>query len=132
MPIEYEIDLDLNLATVSLYGAVTLDEFKSYFAAADRDPRFHGDLRRLVVTDVTAFPAAKEIEQLTPIVRRRDAVATSRVAVVASTPLAIGLTSMFFGVVGLGDSVEIFPCRVSATAWLMTDLPVKRPTIGPG
>jgi hypothetical protein len=122
VPITYDIDQAAEMVTVVLDGEVTFDELQAYFDATSHDRRFHGGLRRLVVSSgITGFPRSTEIEQFVPVARKRDAAAAGKVAVVAATPMSIGMTNMFFRLVGLSDSYEIFGDKAAAVAWLKTD-----------
>lgn len=127
MPITYDIDPRAGLLTVTFAGDVTVAELDDYFQRSRQDPRFCTTLRRLFLTsEVTAFPRADELMPRGAVVRDRVENTRPRFAVVATTPLAIGLTSMFAGIVGLTEYVELFADRESAVRWLLSDEPGPR------
>jgi hypothetical protein len=123
MPIAYDIDPKAGLLTVFFEGNVTVAELDDYFERSRQDPRFTTTLLRLIVaSDLTSFPRADDLWPRSEVVR--DRVETRpRFAVVATTPLAIGLASMFSGLVGLTEYVELFADRESAVRWLLSGEP---------
>lgn len=119
MTIAYDIDAGAGIVVVTMSGRVTKDEVLSYIDATKKDPRFRPDLHRLsLATDVEAFPPSSEIRGIAIQMSERSA-AGARFAVVADTPLAIGMTNMLFGLAGMLDRVRTFPDRTSAVRWLL-------------
>jgi hypothetical protein len=119
MPISYEIDRAAELAIVRVTGDVTTQEFQKYFKASREHPDFDATFDRLVIaTGITSFPAANEVSALAPEIRRRTSERTVRFAVVADSPLAIGMVNMYLGQSGLSDRYETFSDAASAREWL--------------
>lgn len=124
MPITYDIDPKVGLLTVVFEGNVTVAELDDYFQRSKLDPRFTNTLLRLIVaSNLTSFPRADELMPRSVVVRDRVENTRPRFAVVATTPLAIGLASMFAGLVGLTEYVEQFADRESAVRWLLSGEP---------
>jgi hypothetical protein len=119
MPITYEIDRAGELAIVRVTGDVTTEEFQGYFKASRENPDFNPTFDRLVIaTDVTSFPSAPEVSALAPEIRRRTSARTVRFAIVADSPLAVGMVNMYLGQSGLSDRYETFADEASARTWL--------------
>ena len=133
MPIAYDIDPKVGLLTLVFEGNVTVAELDDYFHRSKLDPRFTNTLLRLIVaSNLTSFPRADELMPRGAVVRDRVENTTPRFAVVATTPLAIGLASMFAGIVGLTDYVELFADRETAVRWLLSGEPGSRGGATPG
>jgi|ERR1043166_4854832 hypothetical protein len=128
MPITYDIDFHLGVLTLELLGDVRFEDFARYFAMTEADPRFRSDLKRLVVmSDVTSLPGPAELRRLSDELRSERAKG-ARFAVVAETPLVIGVSRMIFGQAGLFKEVELFPDRTSALRWLVEQKPAAAPS----
>lgn len=133
MPIAYDIDPKVGLLTVTFEGNVTVAELDDYFRRSRQDPLFTTSLPRLFLTSgLTSFPRADELMARSLVVRDRVENTRPRFAVVATTPLAIGLASMFAGIVGLTEYVELFADRETAVRWLLSGEPSSRGGATPG
>lgn len=120
MPMTYEIDEAAGIVTLTMTGTVTRDDMIGYFGALAVDPRFRDTMGRLVFADgATAYPPSSEVAELVDRMRRRTAANPPRYAVVASSPLAIGMANMFMGQSGLGSRYEIFSDPEAARTWLL-------------
>jgi hypothetical protein len=119
MPITYEIDQAAEIAVVRLSGDVTGTEFERYFKDTRENPRFSMSLKRIIITlGVTSFPSSSEVASLAMEIRRRTTDRSVRFAVVADSPLAIGIANMLLGQAGMADRYTTFSDEASARAWL--------------
>jgi hypothetical protein len=119
MPIEYDIDPTAGILVQTLKGKLTASDFLGFFTAIKADARFREDLRRLVITtDATAYPPPEDVTVILEPFRRRMATYRPFFAVVASTPLGVGMANMFMGQSGLTDRMQVFGTRADAEAWL--------------
>ena len=107
------------ILVVSLEGQVKTEEFASYLRDSQADERFRPEMPRLVILQPGAiFPASPEIIGQARDVARRAMAANARFACVASTPIGIGIASMFMGNAGLSNNYQIFTNESDAMDWL--------------
>ena len=119
MPIDYHIDEAQGIIVTNLHGDLTREDFLEFFAASARDPRFSPSLSRLVnATGARSFPASHEVAPVARLMRERTNEG-ARFAIVADSPLAIGMANMFMGLAGLSDCFELFSDRTAAMNWLI-------------
>lgn len=118
MPIAY--DITAGILTIRIRGKLTSQEFGGYLIASIADPRYRSDLPRLILIAADAtFPTSAEIIAYAARTPSRQIPPTVKFACVATTPLAIGITSMFMGNAGLGDSYQMFEDSATAKEWLL-------------
>ena len=119
MPIDY--DIDAGILEIRITGRLTSQEFGAYLIASIADARYRGDLQRLVlIADDATFPTSAEIISYAARTPSRQIPSTVKFACVATSPLAIGITSMFMGNAGLGASYQMFEDAAKAREWLQT------------
>jgi hypothetical protein len=119
MPIAYEIDHAAGIAVVRLSGNLTAAEFEQYFKGTREDPRFSTSLKRLIISlGATSFPSASEVASLAVEIRRRTSDRSVRFAVVADSPLAVGMANMMLGQAGMAERYATFTNEEAARAWL--------------
>jgi len=117
MPIQYEIEP--GVLVVEFRGQVTSEEFVTYLSTSATDPRYRRDLARLVlIRDAASFPSSTEIVAAAGQVHTRGLPADVRFACVATSPLAIGIASMFMGNAGLTNNYQLFEDEGAARTWL--------------
>src|SRR3954463_10715858 len=118
VPIDY--DIDEGVLTIRILGKVTSQEFSAYLVASLADPRYRGDLPRLVLIDDDAtFPSSAEIISHAGRMPSRQLAPTVKFACVTRSALATGITSMFMGNAGLGDNYQMFDDPAKAKDWLV-------------
>jgi hypothetical protein len=118
VPIAY--DIDAGILTIRIQGKLTSQEFGAYLIASVADPRYRSDLPRLVlIGDDATFPTSAEIIAYAARTPSRQIPPTVKFACVATTPLAIGITSMFMGNAGLGGNYQMFEDAATAKEWLL-------------
>lgn len=117
MPIQYEIEG--GVIVVEMRGRITTQEFVSYLTETASDPRYRTDLSRLVlIRDAATFPTSSEIVAAAGQMPSRGLPANVRFACVATSPLAVGIASMFMGNAGLSSNYQLFDDEASARDWL--------------
>lgn len=122
MPIAYEIDEAGGLTIIRLSGDVAASEFQRYFSATRNDPKFSTQQDRLVIAlGVTSFPSAAEVATLASEIRRRTTERSVRCAVVADTPLGLGMANMILAHAGMADRYATFANEAAAREWLGTE-----------
>lgn len=118
MPIDY--DIDAGILTIRIQGKLTSQEFGGYLVASIADPRYRSDLPRLVlIADDATFPSSAEIIAYAARTPSRQLPSTVKFACVATSPLAMGITSMFMGNAGLGNNYQMFEDAAKAKEWLL-------------
>ena len=91
----------------------------AYLIATISDPRYRGDLPRLVLIDDDAmFPSSAEIISYAARMPSRQLPPNVKFACVARSPLALGIASMFMGNAGLGSNYQTFDDPGKAREWL--------------
>lgn len=130
MPVQYDIDAGSGILTLTMEGDVTREDFLGFFAASSQDSAFRNDLARLIITTaVLSYPRSTEVPAVATQMRRRTEGSQSKVAVVADSPLSIGMANMVIGMAGLSERFEIFSCPVAARKWLESGAPA---SVNPG
>jgi hypothetical protein len=123
VPLTYRIDEGRGLITLTLSGRVTAADITGYFAASRADRAFRPSLRRLIVAEaIESFPQLPQVREITKIGAHPEPLEpVPRVAVVADTPLGLGMVAIFLGHWGLSDRYRVFDALPSALAWLVSD-----------
>jgi hypothetical protein len=119
LPIQYDFDEEAGILVLSLDGHLTRDDFRGFFSSSAQDPRFRPQMPRLVITTgALSFPPSTEVPPVARMMRERTNDGTAKFAIVASSPLSVGMANMFMGLAGMSDSYELFSCPVAARNWL--------------
>src|SRR3954454_16223280 len=119
MPITYDIEEPGGLAVVRMSGDLTAADFQQYFSATRNDATFSMGLNRLLIAlGVTSFPSAAEVSALATEIRRRTTERSVRFAVVADSPLGVGMANMMLAQSGMTDRYAMFCDETAARAWL--------------
>lgn len=118
MPLTHHIDPARNIVIIQMEGAVTTDDFVAFFDRTDRDPAYHAHLDRIVVAlEATEFPSSEDLRALARQVGMRVG-PDARIAVVARSPLAVGIMAMMVGGAGLSNRYQVFTEVGAAEDWL--------------
>lgn len=105
-------------------GPLSIDDLRNYFAATRADPRFIPTMHRLMdLRQVTNLPPSSEIRVLAHLARDMAPAPEARMAIVASSDLAFGVSMMFKGLVGFGDRLIVVRDEAEALAWLNDPMP---------
>jgi hypothetical protein len=121
MPMTYEIDSASGIVRVTMTGHLTAGDFHDYMRATREDPAFRPEMSRLVIAlSVESFPSGPEIQAIAQETRARSLAPGARFAVVANTPLAVGMANMLFIQSGLDERYAIFRDEAAAKAWLVS------------
>ena len=118
-PVPINYDIDDGILVIQLRGQVTSKDFADYLEASAADERYRTDLPRLVVmADDATFPPSAEIIAHAGRMPARQLAPNVKFACVATSPLAIGISSMFMGNAGLGANYQLFDDVARAREWL--------------
>jgi hypothetical protein len=124
MPLTYRVDKDSHIVRSQGSGALSVEDLLQYFAASRADPEFDPSMHRLMdLREVTHLPSSADIRSLATFVRTKAPTETARMAILASSDLAFGVSMMFKAFVGYGARLLVVRDEAEATAWLATGIP---------
>ena len=90
-----------------------------YFADTRVDPDYEPSMDRLMdLREVTQLPSSEDIRSLATFARTKAPVETARMAIIASSDLAFGVSMMFKAFVGYGERLIVVRDEAEATQWL--------------
>lgn len=119
MPLTYEVDREHRLVRSHGSGHLTMADLLDYFAATRADPAYEENMHRLMdLREVTQLPSSDDIRALAAFARTKAPVANARMAILASSDLAFGVSMMFKAFVGYGERLIVVRDEAEATAWL--------------
>ncbi len=101
-----------------------MKERLDYCSATRADPDFHPDMHRLRdLRDFTVLPSSEDVRSLATFVRTIAPVEVARMAILASSDLAFGVSMMFKAFVGYGERLIVVREENEAMAWLTAATP---------
>lgn len=119
MPLTYRVDKENGILRSHGAGALTIGDLMEYFAATRADPDFDPAMHRLMdLREVTQLPSSDDVRALATYARTKAPVETARMAILASSDIAFGVSMMFKGFVGFGERLVVVRDENEATAWL--------------
>jgi hypothetical protein len=120
MPLTFRVDKAKGLLRSRGSGVLTMGDLLAYFADSRADPDYDAAMNRVMdLRDVTQLPSSEEIRSLATFARTRAPVETARMAIIASSDLAFGVSMMFKGFVGYGERLLVVRDEQEALDWLM-------------
>jgi hypothetical protein len=120
MPLTFEVDADRRILRSHGTGALTTTDLIEYFADSRADPAYDAGMHRLMdLREVTQLPSSDDIRSLATFARTRAPVDTARMAIIAPSDLAFGVSMMFKAFVGDGERLIVVRDEEEAMAWLM-------------
>lgn len=124
MPLTYRVDKDSHIVRSQGSGALSVEDLLQYFAASRADPEFEPSMHRLMdLREVTQLPSSADVRSLATFVRTKAPTETARMAILASSDLAFGVSMMFKAFVGYGERLLVVRDEAEANAWLATGIP---------
>jgi len=91
-----------------------------YFAQTRADPDYEPTMHRVMdLRDVTQLPSSDDIRSLAAFARTKAPVESARMAIIASSDLAFGVSMMFKGFVGYGERLLVVRDETEAMDWLI-------------
>lgn len=119
MPLTYRVDTTHGIVRSHGSGTLTMDELLGYFEASRADPHYHESMHRLMdLREVTHLPSSEDIRALAAFARTKAPVETARMAILASSDLAFGVSMMFKAFVGYGERLIVVRDEREAMDWL--------------
>ncbi|MEO5567924.1 MAG: STAS/SEC14 domain-containing protein [Gemmatimonadaceae bacterium] len=119
MPLTYRVDRQQSIVRSHGTGMLSMTDLLDYFAASRADPDFDPAMHRLMdLREVTGLPSSDDIRSLATFARTKAPVETARMAILASSDLAFGVSMMFKAFVGYGERLVVVRDENEAMAWL--------------
>ena len=123
MPLTFEVDRSQGVVRSHGSGKLTSADLLQYFADTRADPDYEPTMHRVMdLRDVTQLPSSDEIRSLATFARTKAPVETARMAIIASSDLAFGVSMMFKGFVGYGERLIVVRDESEAMAWLQSGI----------
>lgn len=124
MPLTYRVDKQQSIVRSHGTGVLSMKDLFDYFAASRADPDFDPGMHRLMdLREVTGLPSSEDIRSLAVFARTKAPVETARMAILASSDLAFGVSMMFKAFVGYGERLIVVRDENEAIAWLTAARP---------
>jgi len=123
MPLTFQVDKGTGILRSNGSGVLTTADLLTYFAETRADPDFEPSMHRLMdLRDVTQLPSSDDIRSLAAFARTKAPVETARMAIIASSDLAFGVSMMFKAFVGYGERLIVVRDEAEAVDWLARGL----------
>jgi hypothetical protein len=120
MALTYRVDTAQQIIRSQGSGLLTVADLLGYFSATRADPEYHASMHRVMdLRGVTQLPSSEDIRSLAAFARTKAPVETARMAIIASSDLAFGVSMMFKAFVGYGERLIVVRDEVEAMEWLM-------------
>ena len=119
MPMTFQVDKAHGLLRSIGSGVLSTDDLLTYFAESRADPDYEPSMNRVMdLRGVTQLPSSDDIRSLAAFARTKAPVETARMAIIASSDLAFGVSMMFKAFVGYGERLIVVRDEREAMAWL--------------
>src|ERR1044072_8791783 len=100
-------------------GVLTTADLLKYFAETRADADYEPSMHRVMdLREVTQLPSSDDIRSLASFARTKAPVETARMAIIASSDLAFGVSMMFKAFVGYGERLLVVRDETEALDWL--------------
>jgi hypothetical protein len=119
MPLTFHVDKAHGIVRSRGRGTLTMADLLNYFADTRADPDYAQAMHRVMdLREVTQLPSSDDIRSLATFARTKAPVETARMAIIASSDLAFGVSMMFKGFVGYGERLVVVRDEIEAMEWL--------------
>jgi hypothetical protein len=117
----FEVDKARGVIRSTGSGALTMDDLLTYFAESRADPDYEPSMHRVMdLRGVTQLPSSDDIRSLATFARTKAPLEEARMAIIAASDLAFGVSMMFKAFVGYGERLIVVRDEREAMAWLTT------------
>jgi hypothetical protein len=121
MPLTFQVDTAERVIRSRGSGVLTTSDLFGYFAASRADANYDASMHRVMdLREVTQLPSSDDIRSLAAFARSKAPVETARMAIIASSDLAFGVSMMFKAFVGYGERLVVVRDEKEAMDWLTT------------
>src|SRR3954471_13826821 len=119
MPLTFEVDKSQGVLRSHGSGTLTMADLLQYFAETRADPDYEPTMHRVMdLRDVSQLPSSDDIRSLATFARTKAPVESARMAIIALSDLAFGVSMMFKGFVGYGERLIVVRNESEAIDWL--------------
>src|SRR5215208_612021 len=120
MPLIFQIDKEEQMIRSFGSGVLTVSDLLAYFAETRSHPDYEPSMNRVMdLRRVTQLPSSEDIRSLAAFARTKAPVETARMAIIAPSDLAFGVSMMFKAFVGYGERLIVVRDEIEAMEWLM-------------
>jgi hypothetical protein len=121
MPLTFTVDKARGILRSHGTGVLTTGDLLKYFADTRADPDYVPAMHRVMdLREVTQLPSSEDIRSLATFARTKAPQETARMAIIASSDLAFGVSMMFKAFVGYGERLIVVRDEAEAIVWLTT------------
>src|SRR5262245_49861708 len=119
MPLTFVVDKAHGILRSQGTGVLTTSDLLQYFAETRAAPDYVPTMHRVMdLRGVTQLPSSEDIRSLATFARTKAPVETARMAIIASSDLAFGVSMMFKAFVGYGERLIVVRDEAEAVDWL--------------
>jgi hypothetical protein len=123
MALTYRVDKSQKILRSQGSGMLSVNDLLEYFSATRADPDYEPEMHRVMdLRGVTQLPSSSDIRSLAAFARTKAPVETARMAIIASSDLAFGVSMMFKAFVGYGERLIVVRDEAEAIDWLTKGL----------
>ena len=119
MPLTYRVDKKYRIVRSHGTDVLSVADILEYFEASRADPDYEESMHRLMdLRDVSQLPSSEDIRSLAVFARTKAPVESARMAILAPSDLAFGVSMMFKAFVGYGERLIVVRDESEAMNWL--------------
>ena len=120
MPLSFHVDTQERILRSRGSGVLTTADLLGYFAETRADPNYDPSMHRVMdLREVTQLPSSEDIRSLAALARSKAPFDSARMAIIATSDLAFGVSMMFKAFVGYGERLVVVRDEREAMDWLM-------------
>ena len=124
MPLNYWVDVERQIVRSRGTGELSVDDLRTYFSDTRSDPAVTPTMHRLMdLREVTGLLSTDHVRDVAVLSRGLAPATEARMAILASSDLAYGVSMMFKGLVGFGERLVVVRDEPEALGWLTGELP---------
>ena len=119
MPLTFQVDRENRIVRSRGTGELTTADLLEYFTNTRADPNYEESMGRIMdLREVTQLPSSEDVRSLAAFARSKAPVPDARMAIIAPSDLAFGVSMMFKAFVGYGERLLVVRDEQEAMAWV--------------
>jgi hypothetical protein len=119
MPLTYRVDPAQQILRSRGTDTLTVADIIAYFGQTRDDPEYDPAMHRVMdLREVTHLPSSEDVRTLASFAKTKPPEETARMAIIAPSDLAFGVSMMFKAFVGYGERLIVVRNEAEAIAWL--------------
>src|SRR5688572_21004135 len=120
MPLSLQVDKQAGIVRSHGSGVLTTTDLTDYFVRSRAHPDFDPTMQRLMdLRNVTQLPSSEDVRSLAAFARTNPPDDAARMAIIAPSDLAFGVSMMFKAFVGYGERLVVVRDEGEAMDWLL-------------